>query len=157
MGTISDQKKITAVIACYGAAPAVPYMYQRLVDVFSKIGVNYEIVFVNHCSPDNADEVLARLAAQDRKVVVIRHSRNFGSQNAFTSGMRIATGDAVVLLDGDLQDPPELIESFHQRWLEGYDVVYGSRVKREATWFLRFAYKAFYRVFRAAAYIPMPL
>jgi dolichol-phosphate mannosyltransferase len=157
MSTERVQKKITAVIACYRDAPAVPYMYQRLVDTFAKIGVDYEIIFVNDCSPDNADEVLAELASRDRKVVVIRHSRNFGSQNAFTSGMQIATGDAVVLLDGDLQDPPELIESFHERWLEGFDVVYGSRVKREASWFLQGAYKAFYRVFRAASYVPMPL
>lgn len=153
----SSRQKITAVIACYRDAPAVPFMYQRLTAVFAKIGVDYEIIFVNDCSPDNADEVLADLAARDRKVVVIRHSRNFGSQNAFTSGMRIATGDAVVLLDGDLQDPPELIETFYQRWLEGYEVVYGRRVKRQATWFLQAAYKAFYRVFRAAAYVPMPL
>jgi dolichol-phosphate mannosyltransferase len=110
-------------------------MYQRLVAVFAKIGVAYEIIFVNDCSPDNADEVLSALAAQDPKVIVIRHSRNFGSQNAFTSGMHVATGDAVVLLDGDLQDPPELIESFYERWMQGYDVVYGRRVKREATRF----------------------
>ena len=157
MNEAAIRKKITASIACYRDAPAVPIMYQRLVAVFAKIGVDYEIIFVDDCSPDNADEVLAELAGRDPKVVVIRHSRNFGSQNAFTSGMRIATGDAVVLLDGDLQDPPELIESFHQKWREGFDVVYGSRVKREATWFLQFAYKAFYRVFRAASYVPMPL
>jgi glycosyltransferase involved in cell wall biosynthesis len=149
--------KITAIIACYRDAPAVPFMYQRLTAVFNKIGVNYEIIFVNDCSPDNADEVLAELASRDSRVVVVRHSRNFGSQNAFTSGMRIATGDAVVLLDGDLQDPPELIESFFERWREGFDVVYGIRVKREATRFLQIAYKAFYRVFRSASYVPMPL
>jgi glycosyltransferase involved in cell wall biosynthesis len=153
----AERKKITAVIACYRDAPAVPHMYQRLVAVFAKIAVDYEIIFVNDRSPDNADEVLSELAARDPKVIVIRHSRNFGSQNAFTSGMRISSGDAVVLLDGDLQDPPELIESFHERWTQGYDVVYGRRVKREATWFLQFAYKAFYRVFRAAAYVPIPL
>ena len=89
--------------------------------------------------------------------MVINHSRNFGSQSAFTSGMRIATGDAVILLDGDLQDPPELIESFYQKWQEGYDVVYGERVQREATWFLQIAYKAFYRLFRTASYVPIPL
>lgn len=153
----STRKKITPIIACYRDAPAVPYMYQRLTSVCAKIGVDYEIIFVNDCSPDNADEVLAELASRDPNVVVIRHSRNFGSQNAFTSGMEIATGDAVVLLDGDLQDPPELIEEFHRRWLEGFQVVYGIRVRREATRFLQVAYKAFYRVFRAASYIPMPL
>jgi polyisoprenyl-phosphate glycosyltransferase len=151
------QKKLSAVIACYRDAPAVPIMYERLSAVFTKIGVDYEIIFVNDSSPDNAREVLAKLAEQDKKVVVINHTRNFGSQNAFTSGMHIASGDAVILLDGDLQDPPELIESFFQKWQEGYDVVYGIRVKRDATLFLQVAYKAFYRLFRAAAYVPVPL
>jgi len=157
MNQESARQKITAVIACYRDALAVPVMYQRLTAVFAKIGVDYEIIFVNDGSPDNADEVLAELAARDRNVVVVRHSRNFGSQNAFTSGMRISTGDAVVLLDGDLQDPPELIESFYQRWREGFDVVYGVRTKRVATRFLQIAYKIFYRLFRAASYVPMPL
>ena len=149
--------KLSAIIACYRDAPAVPMMHERLTAVFKKLGVDYEIIFVNDCSPDNAREVLTELAARDKKVGVINHSRNFGSQSAFTSGMQIATGDAVVLLDGDLQDPPELIESFFWKWKEGYDVVYGVRVKRDATLFLQLAYKAFYRVFRAAAYVPLPL
>lgn len=151
------RKKISAIIACYRDEPAVPFMYERLKVVFSKIGVDYEIIFVNDASPDNAKAVLTQLASTDPNLVVINHTRNFGSQNAFTSGMRIATGDAVVLLDGDLQDPPELIEQFHAKWVEGYDVVYGIRTRREATVFLQLAYKAFYRVFRAASYIPMPL
>ncbi len=153
----SPRKKLSAIIACYRDAPAVPIMHERLSAVFNKIGVDYEILFVNDNSPDNAREVLAALAACDPHVVVINHSRNFGSQSAFTSGMRIATGDAVILLDGDLQDPPELIESFYQIWQEGYDVVYGERVQREATWFLQIAYKVFYRLFRTASYVPIPL
>jgi polyisoprenyl-phosphate glycosyltransferase len=115
MSTAAPRKKITAVIACYLDAPAIPIMYQRLRAVCEKIGVDYEIIFVNDCSPDDADVVLADLAAHDKNVVVVHHSRNFGSQNAFTSGLSIATGDACVLLDGDLQDPPELIEEFYER------------------------------------------
>ncbi len=153
----TSRRKLSAIIACYRDAPAAPMMYKRLLAVFEKVGVDYEIIFVNDASPDNAAEVLAEMARRDRRVTVVNHSRNFGSQNAFTSGMRIATGDAVILLDGDLQDPPELIEQFHARWREGYDVVYGVRVKRETTVFLQFAYKAFYRLFRAASYVPMPL
>jgi dolichol-phosphate mannosyltransferase len=153
----NTREKISAVVACYRDAPAVPIMYERLTAVFQKIGVDYEILFVNDCSPDNAREVLAGLAEQDRRVIVINHTRSFGSQSAFTSGMRIASGQAAILLDGDLQDPPELIESFVQKWREGYDVVYGVRAKRHATLFLQLAYKAFYRVFRAASYVPMPL
>ncbi len=149
--------RISAVIACYRDAEAVPIMYQRLVETFTRMGVTYEIIFVNDASPDNAAEVLAGLAAADRQVVVIQHSRNFGSQNAFTSGMRVATGDAVALLDGDLQDPPEMIEQLFERWLDGFDVVYGIRVKREATRILKVAYKGFYRLFRATSYVPVPL
>ncbi|HWF19988.1 MAG TPA: glycosyltransferase family 2 protein [Verrucomicrobiae bacterium] len=156
--TISpDKKKISAIIACYRDGEAVPFMHGRLTAVFKKIGVDYEIIFVNDNSPDNAREVLTALARHDPKLVVINHTRNFGAQSAYTSGMRVATGDAVVLLDGDLQDPPELIEAFYEKWREGYDVVYGVRVKRVATLFLQVAYKAFYRIFRAASYLPMPL
>jgi dolichol-phosphate mannosyltransferase len=151
------RQKLSAVIACYADGPAVPIMYQRLRQVFREIDVDYEIIFVNDCSPDDAREVLAELAARDPNVVVVNHTRNFGSQAAFTSGMKIATGDAVVLLDGDLQDPPELIASFYQEWRNGYAVVYGVRVKREASPFLRFAYKAFYRLFRRLSYVKIPV
>jgi polyisoprenyl-phosphate glycosyltransferase len=132
-------------------------MHERLVRVFEQIGVDAEIIFVNDGSPDNAREVLAQLAERDKRVVVINHARAFGSQSAFTSGMRIATGDAIVLLDGDLQDPPELIAEFFDKWQEGYDVVYGQRVKREAGLVMRVAYKAFYRVFNRLAYVDVPL
>ena len=149
--------RLSAVIACYRDAPAVPQMHERLTAVLRKLGVDYEIIFVNDASPDDAAEVLAELAARDPHVVVVNHTRNFGSQSAFTSGMRIATGDAVVLLDGDLQDPPELIEDFVRRWREGYAVVYGVRTTREAPRLMRFAYKAFYRAFHSLSYVRVPL
>ena len=152
-----DRKSISAIIACYRDAPAVPQMYDRLRAVFEKVGVDGEIIFVNDASPDDAAEVLRELASRDRSVVVINHSRNFGSQSAFTSGMRICTGDAAVLMDGDLQDPPELIEKFYEKWQEGYDVVYGQRVSRDAPSYMRFLYKAFYRLFRAASYVRVPV
>jgi polyisoprenyl-phosphate glycosyltransferase len=149
--------KLSAVIACYRDAPAVPIMHERLTSVFNELGADYEIIFVNDGSPDNAREVLTDLASRDPHVVVINHARAFGSQSAFTSGMYIATGDAVVLLDGDLQDPPEVIPEFVARWQEGYDVVYGERVQREASRFMRFAYRSFYRVFKRLAYVSVPL
>ena len=96
------------------------------------------------------------ISRNDRRVIGISHSRNFGSQSAFRSGMEIATKNACVLLDGDLQDPPELIEQFVELWRQGYDVVYGRRVKREATLFMQLAYKAFYRVFDYFSYIAIP-
>jgi polyisoprenyl-phosphate glycosyltransferase len=150
-------KKISAIIACYRDEPAILIMHARLKEVFARIGVESEIIFVNDGSPDNSRAVLADLAAHDPGVVVINHSRNFGAQGAFTSGLKIATGDAVVCLDGDLQDPPELIADFHARWLEGYDVVYGERVQREETLPRRWAYKAFYRILHAVSYVDIPV
>jgi dolichol-phosphate mannosyltransferase len=155
--TETPSPKLSAIIAVYLDAQAVPFMYKRLVDVFRRIGVRYEIIFVNDCSPDSAREVLAEIAKQDQQVVVINHTRNFGSQNAFTSGMKIATGDAVILLDGDLQDPPEMIEAFYHKWREGYQVVYGNRVRRETNLSMQFLYKAFYRIFSRVAYVRIPL
>ena len=149
--------KLSAIIACYRDVLAIPIMHERLTAVFRKIGVAYEIIFVNDGSPDNSKEVLREIASKDTHVTVITHTRNFGSQSAFTSGMRVATGDAVILLDGDLQDPPEVIEEFYKKWREGFDVVYGVRVKREASPFLKVAYKAFYRLFRVASYIAIPV
>ena len=151
------KKKISAIIACYGDEQAIPIMHNRLKETFVKIGVNYEIIFVNDGSPDNTEAVLARLSEKDKHVIGINHSRNFSSQMAFTSGMDIATGDAVVLLDGDLQDPPEIIEKFCKKWLEGYDIVYGIRTKREAPLYMVFLYETFYKVFHAMSYVQIPL
>jgi len=106
-------------------------MYRRLTDTFNKLDIDYEIIFVNDCSPDDSARVIRELSEKDPNVIGITHSRNFGSQMAFRSGMELSTKDGVVLLDGDLQDPPELIEQFHKEWEAGWDVVYGRRVKRE--------------------------
>jgi polyisoprenyl-phosphate glycosyltransferase len=150
-------RKISAVIACYKDEQAIPYMYKRLTDVFKKINVDYEIIFVNDGSPDNTESLLSDMVQKDTHVIAVNHSRNFNSQMAFTSGMEIATGDAVVLLDGDLQDPPEIIEKFYEKWVQGFDVVYGVRAKREAPILMQIAYKAFYFIFHKLSYIKIPL
>jgi polyisoprenyl-phosphate glycosyltransferase len=147
---------VSAVIACYRDGPAIPHMYKRLTKTFRELQIDYEIIFVNDCSPDDAEEVIRAISANDPRVVGISHSRNFGSQAAFVSGMRLSTKNSVVLLDGDMQDPPELIADFVKLWREGFDVVYGRRVKREATLFMQFAYKAFYRVFDFFSYVRIP-
>jgi polyisoprenyl-phosphate glycosyltransferase len=148
---------LSAVICCYRDAQAIPVMHRRLSDVFRSLGTTYEIIFVNDGSPDDTDSVLKTLVAADKHVFAIEHSRNFGSQNAFVSGMQLASGDAVVLLDGDLQDPPELIAEFYAKWKQGYDVVYGRRVKREGSLLLAWCAKVFYRVFRKVSYVPIPV
>jgi polyisoprenyl-phosphate glycosyltransferase len=147
---------VSAIVACYKDNLAIPIMYERLKVTFSKMNTDFEIIFVNDCSPDNSEEVIREISREDQRVIGISHSRNFGSQSAFRSGMEIATKNACVLLDGDLQDPPELIERFVELWRQGHDVVYGRRVKRETTLFMQFAYKAFYRVFDYFSYISIP-
>lgn len=154
---MKKKEKISAIIACYKDGQAIPIMYQRLKKVFEELGTDYEIIFVNDGSPDDSESVITRIAQKDKKVVGITHSRNFGSQMAFSSGMNLATGNAVVLLDGDLQDPPEIIPKFYKKWKKGFDVVYGIRVKREASGFMQMAYKIFYRIFQKLSYIYVPL
>ena len=153
----NKETKLSAVIACYKDEQAIPIMHKRLTEVFTKIGCEYEIIFVNDGSPDNSEKVLEEICSKDENTTAIFHSRNFNSQNAFTSGMKQSTGDAVILLDGDLQDPPELIESFYKKWNEGYEVVYGSRVEREASFLMNFSYKIFYRLFNKFSYLDIPL
>lgn len=137
----------------------VEKLYLRTTQVLRKITSNWEIVYVNDDSPDNADQILRRLARKDKRLTVVLHSRNFGAQSAFTTGMKQASGDAVVLMDGDLQDPPELIEEFVKKWLQGFDVVYGRRKKREKSlgpiW--EFIYHIFYVIFNKLSYIKVPI
>lgn len=151
------KRSVSAIVACYKDAEAIPHMYRRLTETLRKLAVDYEIIFVNDCSPDDSIRVIEGISASDPHVIGISHSRNFGSQMAFRSGMELATMNSVVLLDGDLQDPPELIEAFHVKWNEGYDVIYGTRVKREMPWHWGLMYKAFYRIFSAFSYVPIPL
>ena len=152
----TGHSSISAVIACYKDAEAIPIMHRRLTDVFRKLGIDYEIIFVNDCSPDDSEELIRALSLDDPHVIGISHSRNFGSQAAFRSGMEIASREACVLLDGDLQDPPELIEAFVAKWREGFDVVYGRRVRREMSRFQNGLYKGFYRLFGRLSDIPVP-
>ena len=151
------KRSISAIVACYKDGQAIPVMHRRLTDTFYRLGIEYEIIFVNDCSPDDSAQVIRDISARDSHVIGISHSRNFGSQMAFRSGMEIATKDGVVLLDGDLQDPPELIESFYAKWEDGYDVIYGSRIRRDMPWYWGLMYKLFYRIFAMFSYINIPL
>lgn len=153
---LDTKRSVTAIVACYKDAQAIPIMYERLKRTFEELRIDYEIIFVNDNSPDDSEEVIRAISARDRHVLGISHSRNFGSQSGFRSGLEIATKNACVLMDGDLQDPPELIKDFVERWREGYDIVYGRRVARVASVFMQIAYKLFYRLFDAFSYIPIP-
>jgi len=155
--TLDKKRSVSAIIACYMDSEAIPIMYKRLTDTFKRIGADYEIIFVNDGSPDDSAEVIRTISENDPHIIGISHSRNFGSQMAFRSGMEISTKDGVVLLDGDLQDPPELIKDFYGQWIAGFDVIYGRRIKREMPWYWGILYKLFYRIFAFFSYIPIPL
>jgi polyisoprenyl-phosphate glycosyltransferase len=121
-------------------------------------GIDFELVVTDDGSQDRTGEILAALAAEDERVKVISLSRNFGHQAAITAGLDHARGDAVVMIDSDLQDPPEVIPEMLQRWREGTDVVYAVRERREGeTRFKLLTAKWFYRLFRHLAQIDVPL
>lgn len=151
-----EKKSVSAIVACYKDEQAIPIMHERLISVFSRLGLDYEIIFVNDSSPDNSAEVIREISARDPHVIGITHARNFGSQSAFRSGMELASKEACVLLDGDLQDPPEIIEDFVREWRAGADVVYGRRIKREMSVLLETCYRGFYRLFAAMSEVPIP-
>ena len=145
------------MIACYRDAGSIREFYRRLHEVLPALTSRYEIIYVNAKSPDDAREILTGLAAADPRLVVINHTRNFGSQNAFLSGMGESRGDAVILMDGDLQDPPHVIPELVAKWREGFDVVYGVRVKRRESLLRQWSYKVFYRLFRRLADFSVPV
>lgn len=147
---------VSAIIACYKDAQAIPEMYERITQVMKKIKIDYEIIFVNDCSPDNSEEIIREISERDSHVIGINHSRNFGSQAAFKSGLDIASKNGCVLMDGDLQDPPEMIEQFLEKWRQGFEVIYGRRVNRDAPFYMKILYKLFYRIFAKFSYITIP-
>jgi len=111
--------------------------YQRLNEVLQMLPLSYEVVVVDNGSRDETPAIMAEICGRDARWKFIRLSRNFGYQNSITAGMLAAQGDAIMVIDADLQDPPELIPEFVSRWLEGYDIVYGVREKRTGESLLR--------------------
>ncbi len=150
-------RKISAIPICYKDEGSVREMHRLLTETLSQVTSDYEIVYVNDASPDHSLEILRELAAADPHMIVVTHSRNFGSHMAFTSGLQYCTGDAAILLDGDLQDPPSLIPQFVEKWLEGNQVVYGVRTTREEGWLIHACRKLFYRLWQRLSYIKIPV
>jgi dolichol-phosphate mannosyltransferase len=148
---------VSIVVPCYNEQENIKALHERIADVMAQVTDDWELVFVDNGSRDDSARTFSELAAQDPHVTVLSLSRNFGSQAAYSSGIEYARGDAVICMDGDLQDPPEIIPELVSRWLEGYEVVYGDRVRREAGLALRIANKIFYRLLRRFSYIDIPL
>ncbi len=126
-------KKISVVIPMYCEEEVADICYKRVVNNLKKLSdkYSYEIIFINDGSKDSTLKILKKIASNDDNVKIISFSRNFGHQAAVTAGIRNVTGDAVIIMDADLQDPPELFEGMIEKWEEGYEVVYGKRKTRE--------------------------
>lgn len=151
---------LSVIVPVYGSELILPETHRRLTEVLTDpaLGIEHELLFVNDGSPDGALGVLRRIAAEDPRVGVLSLSRNFGHQTAITAGIDHARGDAVVIIDDDLQDPPEVIAGMLEKWREGYKVVYGVRSERRGENRLKRASAAlFYRVLQRLSETPLPV
>lgn len=149
---------ISVVIPCYNEAESVAACHQRMSTVLSSLGETYEIIYVDDGSHDATVSVISRLQDSDPQIVLARLSRNFGHQIAVSAGMEMARGLAVVIIDADLQDPPELIPQMLDHWRQGYQVVYGVRESREGeSGFKLWTAKSFYRFINRLSDIDIPL
>ena len=153
---LDTKHSVSAVVACHNDGPVIGEMYARLKAVFTKLNIDYQIIFVDDASTDDSEEKLRGLSRNDRRVSAISHSRNFGRQACFRSGMEIASKNSCVLISGTLEDPPELIEQFVQQWRAGYDVVYGRRTGTDTSPLVAAAYKLFHYGFDLFSYLSIP-
>lgn len=150
-------KLISVVIPVYFEEAVVEECYRRLTEVLGRMSLAYELVFINDGSRDRTLEILDSISQRDKRVKVISFSRNFGHQVAVTAGVDRAKGDAVIIIDADLQDPPEIIPEMVNLWQKGYEVVYGKRKKRKGeTFFKRATAKLFYKFLTRMSDVKIP-
>lgn len=149
---------ISVVVPCYNEEEVICETHQRLVKILKELTLNFEVIYVDDGSWDRTSELLCQLQMEHEFVRVLLLSRNFGHQFAVTAGIEHASGDAVVLIDADLQDPPEVIAQMVAKWHEGYHVAYGVRTSRAGeTAFKLWSAKAFYRLINRLSDINIPL
>lgn len=148
---------VSVVVPCFNEEDVISVTHHRLIEVMGSRDFRLQIVFVDDGSTDRTPEILAYFAKDDIRVKTVLLSRNFGHQAAVSAGLANADGDAVVVIDADLQDPPEVVLEMVQKWSDGADVVYGIRRKRKEPLVKRVAYRAFYRVFQRLASIDAPV
>jgi dolichol-phosphate mannosyltransferase len=152
-----DRFSLSVVVPCFNEQEVISATYQRLVAVLGNRDFDLQILFVDDGSTDSTPRLAANFTREDPRVKTVLLSRNFGHQAAVSAGLANADGDAIVVIDADLQDPPEVILDMIQRWLQGADVVYGIRTKRKESLLKRGAYKSYYRIFYWLANIDAPL
>lgn len=153
-----DRPVFSLVIPVWNEEAVIPVLYARVVEVMDSIGDPWEVIFVNDGSSDRSLELLIDIHDRDTRVKLLNFSRNFGHQIAITAGFDYADGDAVIVMDADLQDPPEVLLRMIEKWREGYDVAYAVRTKREGeTKFKLWTASIFYRLIRNIADVDIPL
>lgn len=151
-------KILSIIVPIYNEEQIIPELHRRLSEAAQIITSDYELIFVNDGSKDGSLFELIKLTEKDTKAYYINFSRNFGHQIAVTAGVDHSTGNAVVIIDGDLQDPPELIPEMYQKHKEGFEVVYAKRASREGeSFFKKITAKLFYRTLRSLTSIDIPL
>lgn len=153
----SGAVELSVVVPLYNEELNIDYLFERLISVLNRLNMNYEIVCVNDGSKDNTIERLIAHHHQNPDIKVVNLSRNYGKEIALSAGLDYTSGDAVVPIDADLQDPPELIEELVAKWREGYDVVLATRRSRQGEgWIKRFTANAFYRTIDRISRVPIP-
>lgn len=150
----SDNPEICLIFPCYNEEEVLPDLLRTLATL--DLGIPTRFLFIDDGSQDRTLSLLTEACAADERMACLSFSRNFGHQVAVSAGLKHAFGDIIAVLDADLQDPPELLESFIAQWRNGYDVVYGVRTNRKESWFLRMCYRSFYRLLDRISNIHIP-
>jgi len=142
------ERLVSIVIPILNEERNLPELGRRLPEALERLGINWRVLFIDDGSSDGTLEAIRKLNAQDHRFTAISFSRNFGKEIAVAAGLRHVTGDACIIMDADLQHPPEVLTSFIERWHEGYDIVYGQRIDRQTDGpVYRLLAKVYYRLF----------
>ncbi len=154
---LSHETLVSVVVPCFDEEAVLRLLHQRLQRVLSGLGTDYEVIVVDDGSRDGSWEILEEIHRSDARWKALRFGRNFGHQTAIRAGLQSCRGDVTVILDADLQDPPEVVAEFLKKWLEGYDVIYGVRRRRKEGVLKRAAYFVFYRMLSRLSETDVPL
>jgi polyisoprenyl-phosphate glycosyltransferase len=150
--------RYSIIAPCFNEEGVLHELRRRITEVMDQTGETWELVLVNDGSRDRTPELMRELRVQDERIKVVDFARNFGHQIAVTAGLDFARGDAIIIIDADLQDPPELILQMIEKWKQGFEVVYAVRTKRQGeTWFKEFTAKLFYRIIYRITDVKIPL
>jgi polyisoprenyl-phosphate glycosyltransferase len=157
INTTNQIPTLSIVVPCYNESEVLPSFYERTSIVLESCNIDYEIIFINDGSDDQTLEIISTLRQNNQRVKLIDLSRNFGKEIAMTAGIDFACGDAVIVIDADLQHPPELIPEMYRYWSDGYDVVYATRIKHDGeTFFKKKTAQAFYWVITRLSKVRIP-